>query len=393
MTVGAHVVHVTESLSGRTLAFLGGVLAELDALGVRQTLIFSRRCDTPAEVVSSFPPGVVLREIPPARHTHAAFIAALRRELRSAIADPALTAVHLHSSKAGFIGRLLLSMQPRRPLRCLYSPHGLAYLNPVRDRGRRLYWMLERLAGRLSFEPVGGVADEVAELHKLTGRPGFLLESSVPDIYFETIRRESSRPLVVSCGPVRPCRDPDAIVDLSIAFHIEDRDVDFTWIGAGDRDHEARLRASSVKVTGQLPDAKSALVLGKAWVYVQSSQWEDLPLSLYQAMAIGLPCVVTDRFGNRDTIRHGETGLIAGNAGELRRYVQLLLDDPALRIKLGRAARVDAFQRFGRPRFRAQLQKLYSLDGCMVQRTKKPPLAGAVAPGLGAFESTAIAGS
>ncbi len=385
----SHVVHVTESLSGRTFAFLMRATAELDAIGVRQTLIFSRRNETPIELVASFPRSVTLCETAPARRTHAAFVATLRAELRRVLDDPELAAVHLHSSKAGFVGRLLIAGE-RRPVRCLYSPHGLAYLNPTRERGRAVYKLLERLAGRLPFEPVGGVADEVAELERLSGRPGFLLESAVADDYFETIRRESARPLVVSSGPVRPCRDPDALVELSIAFHIDDREVDFTWIGAGDSDHEARLRASAVKVTGALPDAKTALILAKAWVYVQSSQWEDLPLSLYQAMAIGLPCVVTDTFGNRDTIRHGETGLIARNPHEFRRCVQMLLDDPALRLKLGRAARVDAFQRFGRPRFRDQLRKLYALDERLLPRKNRGVSIG---HGLGAFESTAIAGA
>jgi hypothetical protein len=49
----------------------------------------------------------------------------------------------------------------------------------------------------------------------------------------------------------------------------------------------------------------------------------------------------------RHTIIDRETGLLAAEAGEWRGLLQQLSDDPALRAKLGEAARIDTRARFG----------------------------------------------
>jgi glycosyltransferase involved in cell wall biosynthesis len=54
----------------------------------------------------------------------------------------------------------------------------------------------------------------------------------------------------------------------------------------------------------------------------------------------------------RDAIRDGETGLVVppGDVDALRAAVERLLGDPALRERLGTAARADAQARFSRTR-------------------------------------------
>jgi glycosyltransferase involved in cell wall biosynthesis len=99
-------------------------------------------------------------------------------------------------------------------------------------------------------------------------------------------------------------------------------------------------------------------------VYVQASRWEGMALPLLQAMAMGMPCVVTDVVGNRDAISNGKTGLVARDLSALAVQVNSLLDDAGLAQALGEAARVEARQRFHPLRFRRSLLSLYRLaDG------------------------------
>jgi glycosyltransferase involved in cell wall biosynthesis len=70
-----------------------------------------------------------------------------------------------------------------------------------------------------------------------------------------------------------------------------------------------------------------------------SSRREALPLALLEAMAEGLPCVVTDVGDVRTAV--GEAALVvpSGDPTVLADALGQLLTDPALRRRLGRRAR------------------------------------------------------
>src|SRR5256885_7755545 len=153
-----HVAHVTECLAGGTLVVLRQLAAELARSHVRQTLIFSRRPDSPADVAGLFPDTVRLVELRPARGAHLNFIRDITRALGVLMENDAPDIIHLHSSKAGFVGRLALRAIDARigtRTRILYSPHGLAFLNPLRPWSSAGYWVLERIAGLIDCQPVG----------------------------------------------------------------------------------------------------------------------------------------------------------------------------------------------------------------------------------------------
>jgi hypothetical protein len=78
-------------------------------------------------------------------------------------------------------------------------------------------------------------------------------------------------------------------------------------------------------------------------VYVCASRSEGTPNPCLEAAACGLP-IVTTRVGNMpEFIRDGENGfLVARDAEDIVRKLRVLRDDPELRVRMGRAARVTA---------------------------------------------------
>jgi Glycosyl transferases group 1 len=89
--------------------------------------------------------------------------------------------------------------------------------------------------------------------------------------------------------------------------------------------------------------------------------WEGMPLSVLQALASGLPCVVTDVVGNRDAVQQGITGYVARHPEALAMCVRRLLVDAALYARMSRAARADALERFTGRNLRLRLFRLYGL--------------------------------
>ena len=58
-------------------------------------------------------------------------------------------------------------------------------------------------------------------------------------------------------------------------------------------------------------------------IFLSTSLYEGLPISLIEAMSIGLPIIATDVVGNQDTIEHGKSGYLY-KLGDLNNAVQLI---------------------------------------------------------------------
>jgi glycosyltransferase involved in cell wall biosynthesis len=83
-------------------------------------------------------------------------------------------------------------------------------------------------------------------------------------------------------------------------------------------------------------------------LFVLSSENEGLPLVLGEAMAYGIPCVVTDVGGNKEIVVHGETGLLVepGSPERFAEAIVHLLAHPEERRRMGVNARQRVREQF-----------------------------------------------
>jgi len=88
--------------------------------------------------------------------------------------------------------------------------------------------------------------------------------------------------------------------------------------------------------------------LAAADVFVLSSDREGLPLVLLEAMAFGLPCVVSDAGGAREAVRDGENGFVVepGSARALAEGIERLFASPELCARMGESSRRIAEREF-----------------------------------------------
>jgi glycosyltransferase involved in cell wall biosynthesis len=87
-------------------------------------------------------------------------------------------------------------------------------------------------------------------------------------------------------------------------------------------------------------------------VFVLPSWREGLPRSAVEAAASGVPLVLTDIRGCREVVRDGVEGTLVPvrSPVALAAAIARLLDDPDLRLRMGRAARARAEERFDEAR-------------------------------------------
>jgi glycosyltransferase involved in cell wall biosynthesis len=85
-------------------------------------------------------------------------------------------------------------------------------------------------------------------------------------------------------------------------------------------------------------------------VYLHTTRWTSLGLSLIESMHLGLPVVVLATTEASRAVP-AAAGVVSADVDELRRAVQALVAEPELAREMGRAARTAALERFGLKRF------------------------------------------
>lgn len=96
-------------------------------------------------------------------------------------------------------------------------------------------------------------------------------------------------------------------------------------------------------------------------LFVLASFAEGIPVVLMEAMAMELPCVATWITGIPELIRHGIDGWLVPPADEeqLADAIAKLMDDPELRRKLGRSARIRVQEKYDLERNTERLAEIY----------------------------------
>jgi glycosyltransferase involved in cell wall biosynthesis len=92
------------------------------------------------------------------------------------------------------------------------------------------------------------------------------------------------------------------------------------------------------------------------------SLWEGTPLTVFEALAMGKAILATDADGLLDVLIDGRDALIVPrrNAAALAGGIVQLMDDPALRTRLGQAAAVTA-QQYDIAAFVRKMERLYDI--------------------------------
>ena len=97
-----------------------------------------------------------------------------------------------------------------------------------------------------------------------------------------------------------------------------------------------------VHFLGELNHDQLCRVYAASDIQVLQSKWEPWGFVLNEGMEFGLPLVVSDAVGaGPDLVHIGENGFVfrVGDTGALANYLELLLNDEALRQRMGQASR------------------------------------------------------
>ena len=260
--------------------------------------------------------------------------------------------VHLHSSKAGAVGRLALAATPRgRRPGSAFTPHGWSWL--VGGRLAPAYRAAERALAGVTDTVVCVSGDELDGGRAVLGRAAArarVIENGVDVERFSPGGEAAARdgdPLLVCVGRLARQKGQDVAVDA--LARMADRRARLRLVGTGPEAAAVADRAAAagvadrVELVGAVPDP--APHLRAADVVLVPSRWDGLSLALLEAMAAGAAVVATRVSGA--SVLDG-VGLLVppDDPGALAAAADRLLAHPDERARLGAAARARAVERF-----------------------------------------------
>jgi glycosyltransferase involved in cell wall biosynthesis len=190
----------------------------------------------------------------------------------------------------------------------------------------QLVWMPNPVDTR-EFSPA--TRDEQSKLRAIFGIP----QTALVVVYSGRLAPEKALPSLLQAFALVVKRVPDALLLL-----VGDGPVRVALV---EQAKQLGINEKNLHFTGRVDPGRVCLWLKIATVFALVSPSEGFPCALEEAMSTGLPSVVSDIPANRQLIRNGSYGILipVGDTDRIAESILRLLDDAALRQRMGQAAR------------------------------------------------------
>ena len=348
------ILHIVEAMGGGIFSYIvelaNGLSDEFDVI-----IAFGIRNETPENYADYFNENVKLirvksfsRSLNPIKDFKACF------EVRKIVKQTEPDIIHLHSSKAGAIGRISLSASHRK---MFYTPHGYSFfMEDIPVFKRKIFKQVERVLGKKNCMTVACGRGEwekskmvtlnstyvsnginTAKIDRVMGRIGNksvsgksveasaigvdecsrLNESSL-DVGERTIASGETRHefTVYTVGRITYQKNPEKFNRIAELLP----DIKFLWIGEGDM--KEYLTSPNIEVTGWKNGDETIALAMQGDIFILPSRWEGLPISLLEAMYMEKLCIVSDVVGNNDLIFNDATGFVCDTAEQFAEKIK-----------------------------------------------------------------------
>ncbi|MER2078122.1 glycosyltransferase family 4 protein [Psychrobacillus psychrotolerans] len=260
-------------------------------------------------------------------------------EIRKALKQKQPDIVAIHSSKAGIIGRLAC-WTLRIPF--VFTAHGWAFTDGVEKNKQNFYRTLEKWIGKLStkvitvceYDRVLALQHQVLTSAKLETIHNGVIDRSQPK---QALPQDMVKILMVARFDI-----PKKHLELLEALFVI-QELNWHMIFAGDgilreqAENYVQEHNLGHKVTFLGNHSNISELLNDADIFVLTSSWEGLPLSILEAMSHGLPIIASNVGGIKEAVRNSENGFLIHH--NLPQLLSILIENPMLRKKMGTKSR------------------------------------------------------
>jgi glycosyltransferase involved in cell wall biosynthesis len=270
-------------------------------------------------------------------------------EVRALIKTLSPELVHLHSAKAGLVGRLA-SIGLRIPR--VFTIHGWPFTNGIPGTRKAIYLSIEWLMSWLPTHVITVSKQDralakkycFANMNKMVAiqngvAPATYLNSTTNHIIDE--QEMLNFTMVARFDEQKSQRTVLEALAMSSS-----RRINIDFVGSGPSLEACKTLAcslgveSKVRFHGYLEPAQVRDVLAKSHGFILISNWEGLPLTIIEAMSAGLPVIASDVGGVSELVESNVTGVIIpveNRVAKLAQAFELYSEHPELLAEHGKS--------------------------------------------------------
>jgi glycosyltransferase involved in cell wall biosynthesis len=272
-------------------------------------------------------------------------------ELRSKLKQYQPDIIHLHSSKAGLIGRLVAKSLG---IRSVFTAHGWAFTEGVSRSQRKLYLFLERFMSRFANKIITvseydrrlALKYKVGDSNKL-----ITIHNGMPNLMPDADIKAGGGPVrLIMVARFDEPKDQAALVRALSGVSAKHWHLEL--VGDGPSIEQVRLLVddlglgSKVTFSGARNDVGERLA--NSDVFCLISNWEGLPLTILEAMRGGLPVIASDVGGVAEAVVDRQTGYVVmrGDTAGITVAIEALLESEEDRTRFGKNGRLRYEEKF-----------------------------------------------
>lgn len=329
------IMHIVEGFGGGVYSFLVDLcnsLANSDEI----IIVYNKREQTPDTFLNEFSSKIKMINLPMKREVNIISDINAIIKINKILKNEKPDIIHLHSSKAGVLGRLSSKICGYKSKQVLYNPHGYAFLQENISRKKRIfYFVIEKIMAQIQGINIAVSKGEYEESLKLT-KKCMRIDNAINSNDLDKLIKSKSLNKEITIGTIGRImyqKNPTIFNEIAKEFpHIK-----FIWIGDGDLRSE--LTAPNIKITGWKNRSEAIGLMNDIDIYIQTSRWEGLPIALLEGMYMKKAVIVSNVIGNKDVVENGVNGFIANNLEEYKKYINSLLEDERLFKEISDRAR------------------------------------------------------
>lgn len=304
------------------------------------------------QIAKDFSPKVHLHQISMKREispkNDLSSVLTLRKKIKQIKPD----LIHLHSSKAGILGRIASFGLNSK---VLYTPHGYSFLREdVSESKRNFFFLIEKYVQL--FIPVQTVAcgdQEYKMASKIDNKRSTLIFNGVNLESFAKYALKhnvNAQPRIGTSGRISIQKNPKLFNEIAKQFPT----YEFYWIGDGDLKNE--LTEPNIVVTGWKTYDECIEILNSFDLFLSTSLWEGLPFNILEAMALKKPIITNNIDSNLITVQEGINGFVCTEINDFKNAITSTLQE---KQSMGEASYKRAVDLFNQKKNLSQLIQYY----------------------------------
>lgn len=249
------------------------------------------------------------------------------KKIKNLVIKEGYDLVHTHTPVASFLTRMACRNIPN--LKMIYTAHGFHFFKGAALQNWLLYYPVEWISAKWTDVIITINQEDYLSAKKFMNGVVYHVHGVGVDLNMfqpqtqelkQQLRKEfgyrDDNFIIIFAGDLRYVKHQDLLIDTISVLRSKIPNIKLLLAGPGELLEQYRKQVikleieENVEFLGYRTDINKLLLLSD--IAVSSSRREGLPVNIMEAMATGLPLVVTNCRGNRDLVEDGVNGFIRG---------------------------------------------------------------------------------